>query len=134
MNNWNGEGMPSVGEMILTKGNRQYPALAVDEQGTICLSGPKNGLFIRGFGTYFAIPNKEKIEKKEAIDAIIKDLKAVHWLVSKDLAEILIDKGYHNGNKTKPLPRNWKFLPREADKSYSDWVIDYCGIEIEGSE
>ena len=75
-NNWNGESFPKVGQMVLTYGNNQFPVLAIDDEGTICLNGKKRGLFTLSKGFYFAIPNLAEVEKQKYISKITASVNA----------------------------------------------------------
>ena len=131
MSNWNGEGLPKVGTLARTHDGGGTVEAATVEQ--VCIRVGRS-FYLYPTEQVVPIQTKEEIEKKETIDALIKDIKADQWAFAEDLAERLIDKGYHNGNKTKPLPSDWKNRANMSNFCYYQWIIDYYGIEIEGKE
>ena len=133
--NWNGEGLPSVGQIVFTQANRQCAVLAIDSTGTVCLSGSINRLFILMYGDYSAIPNPAETAKQKAINELF-NLTACTYdnsVIGRDLAFIgnIIEAGYTK-SKVKPLPKDWYDLYRNYLDSHQlsvyEWLIEngYC--------
>lgn len=128
-NNWNGEGLPKVGTLAQTHDGGGTVEAATVEQ--VCIRVGQS-LYLYPTEQVMPIQTKAEIEKKEAIDEMVGYMPANQHETNFRAAEFLYKAGYHNGIKTKPLPRDWENRARRTEYSHSQWIIQHCGIEIEG--
>jgi len=110
-------------EVTIKKYNKKCDAACIDSNGN---------WLIQYAGEKFKPLPPEKTERELAVEEMLM-LKHEKWVsdADKEFAGILHDKGYHNGKKMKPLPSNWRQIADRTHKTDSEWVIYYCGIEIE---
>jgi hypothetical protein len=137
MNNyWNGEGLPSVGQMVLHDNEGKAKVLAVKGNDVCCMFNEIDGLFLSHINQFKPIPNPKEIAKQKAIENMyfehIEHKKlppdTIYELI--EFAKSLYNDGYTN--KIKPLPEDWHDMHHHNfdihQLTFYHWLIanGYC--------
>jgi hypothetical protein len=101
--NWNGEGWPSVGQMVLHDNEGKVKVLAVKGNDVCCMFNEIYGLFLSHINQFKPIPNAAETAKKKAIDEMFKLTKDCAF--ASDARLILYNAGYTK-SKVKPLTQD----------------------------
>jgi len=132
MNNyWNGEGLPSVGQMVLHDNEGKAKVLAVKGNDVCCMFNEIDGLFLSHINQFKPIPNPKETAKQKAIDEIKNQVFTLGRSFSQgEIAEFIYDN--YTKPKVKPLPKYWYNLHRKyfdsRQLSVYEWLIKngYC--------
>lgn len=126
-NNWNGEGLPSVGDMVDVVNTLEFSEVLFVKGIQFCLENPKGGIFTAYLKDLKPIP--KETAKQKVIDEMTKLTKDCAF--ASDAALILYEDGYTK-SKVKPLPKDCYALYRDYLDSHElsvyEWLIKngYC--------
>jgi len=128
--NWNGEGLPSVGQMVLHD-NKRVKVCAINGIQVCLMLNESTGLILCHIKYLKPIPNPAETAKQKAIDEIKNQVVTLGHSFSQDeIAEFIYDN--YTKPKVKPLPKYWYNLHRKyfdsRQLSVYEWLIKngYC--------